>query len=50
MVPLVTEETFEGVQIMQKERVQNREVEQFVDVPVPKSQEKVVEVIQSSKS
>ena len=29
----VTEETFEGVQIMPQERVQNRAVEQFVDVP-----------------
>ena len=50
MVPQVTEETFEGVQIMPQERMQNREVEQFVDVPVPKSQEKIVEVIQTSKS
>ena len=50
MVPQVTEETFEGVQIMSQERVQNRTVEQFVDVPVPHSQEKIVEVIQSSKS
>ena len=33
-----------------EERVQNRAVEQFVDVPVPKSHEKIVEVIQSSKS
>ena len=46
----VTGETFEGVQIMPQERVQNREVEQFVDVPVPQSWEKIVEVIQSSKS
>ena len=44
MVPQVTEETFEGVQIMPQERVQNRTVEQFVDVPVPKSKEKNVEV------
>ena len=50
MVPQVTEETFEGVQIMSQERVQNRTVEQFVDVPVPQSQEKIVEVIQTSKS
>ena len=33
----VTEETFGGVQIMPQERVQNRTVEQFVDVPVPQS-------------
>ena len=50
MVPRVTEETFEGVQVMPQERVQNRAVEQFVDVPAPPSQEKIVEVIQSSKS
>ena len=50
MVPQVTEETFEGVQIMPQDRVQNRRVEQFVDVPVPQSQEKIVEVIQASKS
>ena len=50
MVSQVTEETFECVQIMPQERVQNREVEQFVDVPVPQSQEKIVEVIQSCKS
>ena len=37
MVPQVTEETFEGVQIMPQEHVQNREVEHFVDVPVPQS-------------
>ena len=35
MVPQVTEETFEGVEIMPQERVQNRAVEQVVDVPVP---------------
>ena len=50
MVPQVTEETFEGVQIMPQERVQNRTAEQFVGVPVPQSQEEIVEVIQSSKS
>ena len=50
MVPQVTEETFEGVQIIPQERVQNRTVEQFVDVPVPSSQEETFEVIQSSKS
>ena len=50
MVPQVTEETFEGVQIMPQERVQNRALEQFVDVPVPQSYEKIVEVIQSSNS
>ena len=50
MVPQVTEETFEVVQIMLQERVKNRTAEQFVDVPVPQSQEKIVEVIQSSKS
>ena len=37
MVPPVTEETFEGVQIVPQERVQNRTLEQFVDVPVPQS-------------
>ena len=47
MVPQVTEETFEGWRSC---HVQNREVEQFVDVSVPQSQEKIVEVIQSSKS
>ena len=50
MVHQVKEVTFEGVQIMPQECVQNRTVEQFVDVPVPQSQEKIVEVIQSSKS
>ena len=50
MVPQVTEETFEGVQIMPQERVQNHAEEQFVDVPVPQSLEKIVEVIESSKS
>ena len=46
----MTEEILEGVQIMPQERVQNRTVEQFVDVPVPQSQEKIVKVIQSSES
>ena len=50
MVLQVTEETFEGVQIMPQKRVQNRTLEQLIDVPVPQSQEKIVEVIQSSKS
>ena len=50
MVPQVTEETFEGVQIMSQERVENRTLEQFADVALPQSQEKIVEVIQSSKS
>ena len=39
MVPQVTEETFEVVQIMPQERVQNRTVEQVVDVPAPQIQE-----------
>ena len=38
------------MQIMPQERSQNRTVEQVVDVPVPQSQEQIVEVIQSSKS
>ena len=50
MFPQGTEETVEGVQIMPQERVLNRALEQFVDVPVPKSQEKIVEVIQPNKS
>ena len=50
MVPQVTEETFEGVQIIPQEHVQNRTLEQFVDVPVPQSQEEIVDVIQPSKS
>ena len=37
MVPQVTEEPVEGVQIMPQERVHNRTEEQFVDVPVPQS-------------
>ena len=45
MVSQVTEEKFEGVEIMPQERVQNRKVEQFVDVPVPKSHEQIVEAI-----
>ena len=47
MVPQVTEETFEGVQIMPQERVQNRTVEQFVDVPVPKLNDPVKQVVNS---
>ena len=50
MVLRVNEVTSECEQIVSQERSQNRTVEQVVDVPVPKSQEKIVEVIQSSKS
>ena len=39
MVPQVTEETFEVVQLMPQEHMQNRIVEQVVDVPAPQVQE-----------
>ena len=43
-VPGIMEETLEVIQLVPQERIQERIVEEIIDVPVPEVMEKTVEV------
>ena len=46
MYPVIIEEIVEVVRLIQQERIQQRTVEQTVDVPVPQVVEEMVDVLQ----